>query len=123
MSTLTTSYLRHVEAQLMARREALDARLHAAVLAAAGESSHATEVRDFKDSAANESDAALDNAELAQVARERNDVLAALRRIGDGSYGDCLECGRPIPVHRIEALPTAALCAECKRLREGHQAR
>lgn len=123
MSTLTPSYLRHIEAQLVARREDIDARLHAAVLAATGETLRATDVRDFKDRAADDSDAMLDDAELAQAARERNDVLAALRRIGDGTYGDCLECGRPIPVHRIEALPTAALCAECQRHREQHEVR
>ena len=118
MSTLTAAYLHHVEARLKARAEEIDARLHAAVLAATGESSEPAEVQDFKDAAAREWDATLDEAELAQAARERGELLAALRRIRDGTYGDCLACGRPIPVHRIEAIPTAALCAECQRLRE-----
>ncbi|NUO73575.1 MAG: hypothetical protein HOQ10_12780 [Frateuria sp.] len=120
MSTLTPAYLHHVQARLVARCQDIDARLHAAVVTATREPSQVTEVRDFKDAAAREWDAALDEAGLAQAARERGELLAALCRIREGTYGDCLECGRPIPVHRIEALPTAALCAECQRLRERH---
>lgn len=122
VSTLTTSYLRHIEARLMALQEELDARLHPPVLAP-GEARQATDVWDFKDAAAEEWDATLDEAELAQAARERDEIVAALRRIREGTYGDCLECGRPIPVHRIEAVPTAALCAACQSSRERHEAR
>lgn len=114
MSTLTSAYLHHIEERLLERQQELDARLHAAVLAATGEPSRATEVRDMKDAADEASDAALDDAALAQVAREREELAAALRRIRQGSYGDCADCGRPIPVHRLEAMPAAALCAECQ---------
>lgn len=123
MSTLTASYLRRIEARLIERRNELDARLHAAVLASIGDPAEATEVRDFKDAAADESDAALDEVELARAARERDDILAALRRIQEGTYGDCAECGRPIPVHRLEALLAAGLCADCQRRREAHATR
>lgn len=123
MSTLTPSYLRRMEARLIERRNELDARLHAAVLAAIGDPAEATEVRDFKDAAADESDAALDEVELAQASRERDEIQAAVRRIHEGTYGDCAECGRPIPVHRLEALPAAEFCADCQRQREAHAMR
>lgn len=41
-------------------------------------------------------------------------VEHALQKFEDGSYGLCDSCGRPIPPERLEALPQATLCLECK---------
>ncbi len=38
----------------------------------------------------------------------------ALHRMQSGTYGRCEECGREIPLERMEALPTASKCIECK---------
>ncbi len=38
----------------------------------------------------------------------------ALERIEQGKYGYCEECGKPIPVERLKAVPHARLCIECK---------
>ena len=47
-------------------------------------------------------------------------VLAALekslRKIDEGTYGTCERCGKPIDEERLEALPYAELCIDCKRL-------
>jgi DnaK suppressor protein len=45
-------------------------------------------------------------------------IDAALKRIEDGTYGTCKRCGRPIGEDRLEAVPWAELCIECKRLME-----
>lgn len=37
----------------------------------------------------------------------------ALRRIDEGDYGDCTECGEPIAIRRLEIDPAAALCISC----------
>jgi len=42
----------------------------------------------------------------------------ALGRIEDGTYGICQRCGRPIAEERLEALPYAELCIDCKRAAE-----
>ena len=42
-------------------------------------------------------------------------IDAALKRIEDGTYGTCVRCGRPIASERLEALPYAELCIDCKR--------
>jgi DnaK suppressor protein len=42
-------------------------------------------------------------------------IERALRRIEDGTYGICQRCGNPIAPERLEALPYAELCIECKR--------
>ncbi len=46
------------------------------------------------------------------------EIDAALERIGDGSYGKCVRCGKPIGVDRLEARPYATLCIEDQRLEE-----
>lgn len=40
-------------------------------------------------------------------------IDAALARIEDGSYGDCVKCGKPIPNKRLELLPDTPFCANC----------
>ena len=42
-------------------------------------------------------------------------IDAALKRIDEGTYGTCTRCGRPISEERLEALPYAELCIDCKR--------
>jgi DnaK suppressor protein len=42
----------------------------------------------------------------------------ALAKIEDGTYGVCEDCGEQIAFERLEALPFATLCVECKKKRE-----
>ena len=42
----------------------------------------------------------------------------ALRRIDNGTYGTCESCGQAIEKARLDALPYATLCMECKRRAE-----
>jgi DnaK suppressor protein len=39
-------------------------------------------------------------------------IRDALRRIDNGTYGVCLECGRQIEANRLEAIPWTPYCAE-----------
>ena len=39
----------------------------------------------------------------------------ALQRIEDGTFGTCRTCGRPIAPERLEAMPWATQCIDCKR--------
>ncbi|MGQ7792747.1 TraR/DksA family transcriptional regulator [Faunimonas sp. B44] len=43
----------------------------------------------------------------------RGQIEAALRRMADGEYGYCLECGAFIGLKRLEIDPAAALCVAC----------
>jgi DnaK suppressor protein len=45
-------------------------------------------------------------------------IDAALRRLGEGAYGDCFECGNEIAPARLRALPFAARCKNCEETRE-----
>jgi YteA family regulatory protein len=46
-------------------------------------------------------------------------IEAALKRIEEGTYGTCSNCGKQIPEDRLEALPWATLCIDCQRHLEG----
>jgi DnaK suppressor protein len=44
-----------------------------------------------------------------------HDVLAALRRMDEGGYGSCENCGAPLAAEQLEVLPQAPLCMPCQR--------
>jgi DnaK suppressor protein len=44
------------------------------------------------------------------------DVERALAKLQDGTYGRCDRCGGPIGEERLEAIPWALLCIDCKKL-------
>jgi len=46
------------------------------------------------------------------------EVLQALKRIDDGTYGLCVVCGNPIPEKRLEAIPWAARDVKCEQALE-----
>jgi RNA polymerase-binding transcription factor len=41
-------------------------------------------------------------------------VEAALARLDNGTFGQCIRCGRQIVPARLEALPWAAHCIDCQ---------
>lgn len=41
-------------------------------------------------------------------------VENALRRIDEGTYGKCVNCGQPIPEKRLEAIPWAERDVKCE---------
>jgi DnaK suppressor protein len=51
-------------------------------------------------------------ARLAQLMEE------ALRRMGDGTYGDCMQCGSPIGIDRLKAVPWTTRCVDCQEALE-----
>jgi DnaK suppressor protein len=51
--------------------------------------------------------------------RIRQEIAAvehALGKFEKGTYGLCENCGQPIPPERLEVLPQASLCMNCKAL-------
>ena len=49
-----------------------------------------------------------------RIRQEMAKVEHALEKIEKGTYGLCDNCGQPIPPERLEALPQANLCMNCK---------
>jgi DnaK suppressor protein len=105
---------------LLARREA-ELR---AVLRAVGDLAEHTsdvtegEVVDFKDMAVEETQAVVERAKAGQAALELEQVVAARRRLADGSYGECQDCGEEIDLRRLRALPATRYCTACQAIHE-----
>ena len=56
---------------------------------------------------------------LALENRARQELVGiehALEKFNKGTYGLCDNCGKPIAPERLEALPQASLCMNCKAL-------
>jgi len=47
------------------------------------------------------------------VRRELADIDAALTRIQEGRYGTCVNCGGPMGLQRLRAIPEARYCVAC----------
>ena len=45
--------------------------------------------------------------------QEIHQIRKALKRISEGTYGICAQCGEEIDPKRLEALPTATRCISC----------
>jgi DnaK suppressor protein len=52
---------------------------------------------------------------LSTTRRSLEEVDAALRRMEEGTYGMCEECGTAIPARRLGILPQTAFCSPCRR--------
>jgi DnaK suppressor protein len=44
---------------------------------------------------------------------------AALRRLDEGEYGECVACGEDVGFARLKARPEAPFCVACQSSREG----
>lgn len=43
----------------------------------------------------------------------------AMKRVEDGTYGSCLQCGKRVSARRLAALPHSELCIDCQKANEG----
>lgn len=58
---------------------------------------------------------------LTEIERDVDELRmidSALQRISAGTYGHCIDCGREIPLARLQAEPTAERDVECQELYE-----
>ena len=69
--------------------------------------------QDSADAGSTLSEADRTEAILHSARGQRDEVLAALTRIDENSYGRCVDCGSEIPEGRLDARPDAARCVGC----------
>lgn len=53
-----------------------------------------------------------------EVNTEIREIERALRRLDEGTYGECTSCGEPISQKRLAALPFASLCIDCANAKQ-----
>ncbi|MFG0289049.1 MAG: TraR/DksA family transcriptional regulator [Rhodopirellula sp. JB044] len=59
------------------------------------------------------------NSQLVEVeSRELTAIEEAIEKFDAGTYGDCEDCGKPIPLNRLRAIPYASDCIDCRRAAE-----
>jgi DnaK suppressor protein len=66
---------------------------------------------------------AIQQQKMAEAAREgyerqHHKIEAALRRLAQGEYGECVECGETIAFKRLLARPETRYCIDCQETRE-----
>jgi RNA polymerase-binding protein DksA len=74
--------------------------------------------KDLADTASDDIDRKMIEAIGSQELNRLKLIDAALTRIQQGKYGLCLKCGKRIPQNRLEAIPYALMCVECKTVEE-----
>jgi DnaK suppressor protein len=89
--------IRMAQADILATHEALEGEVRSG--------SDASEMTRFEE---------LRRAEIAVDERKLNAVAEAERRMHEGLYGLCVDCGGPIEADRLFVLPTAVRCASCE---------
>ncbi|MFO7959858.1 MAG: TraR/DksA C4-type zinc finger protein [Nitriliruptoraceae bacterium] len=114
------------EKQLRARREELEAE-RAQLLEQVAELDAEADVNNwreggFDDDPADAGSASFERETAQSLSNHSRRLLTqiddALRRMDQGIYGVCEQCGKQIEPERLEALPYAMLCMECKRREE-----
>jgi RNA polymerase-binding protein DksA len=74
--------------------------------------------KDLADTASDDIDRKMIEAIGSQELKRLKLIDSALTRIQQGKYGLCLKCGKRIPRDRLEAIPYALMCVECKTAEE-----
>lgn len=115
MNTLDKNTLMPLRALLLGRETELLAEIKSAKeTSEAGVSADTRDVDDLEDMASRHERTTLKDAEIQRDRNELADVHAALARLDDGSYGNCIDCTQLIAPSRLAAIPAAARCMECQ---------
>ena len=110
----------HLRGRIEARLE----QLRAEIAAKLGDAIDASQTLERTDDSGDQSVA--DDLATGDFAHARRDIeeyeagQAALRRLEEGSWGCCVDCGQSIPAARLHAQPFSARCLECQVLVERH---
>lgn len=114
MSTQLTAPFKE---QLLAQRSSLLSQLATlrggAISRTEASAAHFGQAEDPRAQLANEKE--LEFALDARESAELDAVEAALKRIDDGSYGICTDCGAEIPAARLHAAPETPRCVSCQQ--------
>ena len=117
---MTRARYTELNKMLLERRSQLQAEVQGKMrdVRAEGMSGKMSEVLDAVESSEADIQEDIEFALIQMKSETLNKVDAALRRLDDGSYGDCFECGDEIAEARLRALPFAVRCKDCEEARE-----
>lgn len=115
MDLPTQTHLKPLRDMLLYRQHELRAEIRATENAFLADTQVASDdVTDQKDTAARHQLSELADAQERRDVGELQLVEAALQRLDQGTFGDCLSCGEPIALPRLQVQPSAPRCAACQ---------
>ena len=104
------------------RRELLNS-VHDKIRDARAEGSKERDVLDQGESSEVDIQEDIEFALIQMKSETLNKINEALRRLDEGTYGNCFECGEEIAHARLRALPFAVRCKDCEEARENAEQR
>jgi len=116
MASLSPAEIQRFRTRLQARDQELRSAIHAALVNNTDKTyaEVAGRVLDVAEQSVADLFADARIIEMEKEVAEQADVTAALARITDGTYGECVDCGESIDVKRLDAYPTAKRCIGCQ---------
>jgi DnaK suppressor protein len=113
-----TSRYNELKAMLEDRRRELLSEVQGKIRDARAEGSKEREVLDPGESSEVDIQEDIEFALIQMKSETLAKIDTALRRLEEGAYGDCFECGEEIAPARLRALPFAVRCKDCEEARE-----
>ncbi len=71
--------------------------------------------KEIIDKAAKSESALIQGMEYERKSKEMHAIRNSMKRIKDGTYGECINCGKIIDRKRLEIKPTAKFCITCRK--------
>jgi DnaK suppressor protein len=124
-TTVNPSRYNELKKMLEGRRQELQAEVQGKMrdVRALGEVNKLTEVFDAGESSENDIQEDIELALIQLKSETLNKVDDALKRLEQGTYGNCFDCAEEIAEKRLRALPFAVRCKDCEEARENAEQR
>jgi len=113
-----TSRYNELKKMLEDRRRQLMSDVQGRIRDVRGEGSKEREVLDQGESSEVDIQDDIEFALIQMKSETLNKINEALRRLDEGTYGNCFECGDEVAEARLRALPFAVRCKDCEEARE-----
>ncbi len=120
MPTIKENDLNQLRERLLVYKEQLLQEIHDKLIKeGSGDAvSLANKVHDKQEESLSEMLTEINLAMLSQYQHELINLERAIKRLDEGEYGTCIDCGAPIASARLQAYPTAVRCINCQAIHE-----
>jgi len=112
--TLSQSQIDELLAQIRQRLVVLEQEIAGKLGEASEEFSAFDRIGDTGDLSSILTESELDMSEVLRDIEEWRGLRGSVRRIDEGTYGVCVDCGCEIPFERLQANPMAVRCFDCQ---------
>jgi len=115
---LTEEQIAGLREQMHARSRLLETEIAAKLRESTEDFEESGRTGDPADMAWAETESGLDLAEAQRDIEEWRGLREALRRMDEGVYGLCVDCGVDVPIERLHSQPLAIRCVNCQTRKE-----